>query len=76
MIYCHAGRPMNHILKLQEENREQKAKLEKVGEEINQFIIHLNSAKFTGTESDGARKDWISTADVINWLREVRAGLS
>lgn len=34
------------------------------------FAEHLHSPKFAGPDSDGARKDWIATADVLDWLRE------
>jgi len=44
-------------------------------DKLNEFIIFLNGPKFTGTESDGDRKDWISVSDVICELRKWRHDL-
>jgi len=65
---------MNYISKLQAENLELKNKLAKVGAEINEFVSFLHSAKFTGTESNGERKDWIATGDVIRRIKEIARG--
>ena len=62
---------MNYISQLQNENKELKAKINNTKEAFTTFRAHLHSAKFTGSESDGSRKDWISTGDVLNWLREI-----
>lgn len=65
---------MNHILKLQEENKALKLASQNAQEEIQFFLAHLCSAKFTGTEN-GERKDWIATGDVIIRLQEIRGAL-
>lgn len=64
---------MNHILKLQQENAELKAKMEEIENWRISFISLLGSEKFRGVESDGQRKDWISTGDVFNQLQNLRA---
>lgn len=67
---------MNYIKSLQAENAELKNRVKKLDEEITQFIVFLNSPKFTGIEQNGTgagdRKDWIATGDVIMRLREMR----
>lgn len=62
---------MNYIERLQTENKELKGQLEQIKSELDSFRIFLNSAKFQGFESDGSRKDWISTNDVQNRLKEI-----
>ena len=47
----------------------------KFGDALSAFSAFLHSEKFTGTAADGSRKDWISTADVQNWIRDTRAEL-
>ncbi len=64
---------MNYIKQLQEDKKNLAVKVAKVYLELNDFVIFLQtSPKFQGNESDGARKDWISTADVINRLQEIK----
>jgi len=65
---------MNHILKLQEENKALKLASQNAQEEIQLFLAHLCGPKFTGTEN-GERKDWIATGDVIIRLQEIRGAL-
>jgi hypothetical protein len=67
---------MNYISKLQTENKELKAKLDLANETLAQFHAFLHSDKFIGTETDGSRKDWIATGDVISWIREVRSEIN
>ena len=62
---------MNYINQLQAENTALRAQLEIVRAETSSFRTFLNSPKFVGTEANGERKDWIATADVIAWLREL-----
>lgn len=64
---------MNHILKLQEQVAAQKQALADVQNNINEFLKYLNSQKFTGVESNGERKDWISTTDVHHFLVALRS---
>ena len=66
---------MNHILKLQNDLRERDAAIREAQEQITNFFAHLRSDKFVGEDSDGARKDWISTTDVIQRLADLRTAL-
>ena len=63
---------MNYIKQLQSDNEIRGESLRSVRNAIDEFISHLHSDKFRGHDSDGDRKDWISTADVINALREIK----
>lgn len=64
---------MNYIKKLEEENKNLAVKLAKIMLELQDFTAFLQTAeKFKGTESNGARKDWIATTDVINRLQEIK----
>jgi hypothetical protein len=64
---------MNHILKLQQENQELKNKIEEMENWRMSFLSHLHSEKFQGSDSNGERKDWISTGDVIAQLQNLRS---
>lgn len=64
---------MNYIKQLQAANDAQKQTLTNLEIEINDFLRFLQSDKFTGVESDGGRKDWISTGDVIHQLMNFRS---
>ena len=66
---------MNYITKLQEENMAQRNQIASLKQSLNDFNVFLHTEKFVGTESDGSRKDWISTGDVINWIRETKGNL-
>ena len=61
---------MNYINQLQLDNAKLATAIRAAQSEINSFRIFLVSSKFTGTERDGSRKDWISTGDVERRLRE------
>lgn len=63
---------MNYIKQLQEDNERLKKELTATRDEIHSFILFLNSDKFIGFDSSGERKDWISTGDAINRLKEIR----
>lgn len=63
---------MNYIARLQEENRLLNQKIADIDRWRKEFLAHLASEKFQGVDSNGERKDWISTQDVRNLL----AGLS
>lgn len=65
---------MNYIKNLQAQNKALKEQIGAMESQINNFVAFLHSAKFVGFEN-GARKDWISTGDVINWMREFRGEL-
>lgn len=64
---------MNYIKQLQEDRLNAAKKLANILLELEAFNVHLHSEKFTGVQSDGTRKDWISTADVINRIREIKS---
>lgn len=66
---------MPYINQLQAENAELRAKLEAAQQRVTDFMVHLGSPKFTGTDADGSRKDWIATSDVQSWLQEQRSAL-
>jgi hypothetical protein len=66
---------MNHIKRMQAETAAHKVTMAAAKTSIDNFLALLNSDKFTGTEADGSRKDWISTGDVIRWLQEFRSEL-
>lgn len=59
---------MNHILKLQEENKALLEKNQKVEEKIIEFRAHLASSKF----QSGDLNNYINTRDVENWLNYIR----
>lgn len=63
----------NFIQNLQSENTEKGQRLAKIQREINDFLVFLHSPKFVGVESDGGRKDWIATGDVIARLNEIQS---
>lgn len=67
---------MNYIKSLQAEIAQKNAQIAEAKETIQEFLAHLNGPKFTGVDSDGSRKDWISTADVIFRLQELRSILN
>jgi len=64
---------MNYIKQLQEKNKSLQSQIDSAQTEINDFISFLHSDKFAGVDSAGERKDWISTADVLHKLMEIRS---
>lgn len=64
---------MNYIQSLQESNKVKSAALGEIENNINEFLKYLNSEKFIGVESNGKRKDWISTDDVKHFLFALRS---
>lgn len=66
---------MNHILRLQSENAELRAKLATAENLINRFRAELTTSKFQGVDLTGERKDWMSVKDIdtrlVNILGEV-----
>lgn len=67
---------MNYIHQLQEENRLLNQKIADIDQWRTDFVAHLHSEKFAGTESDGSRKDWIATSDVLAQLRNLQGEIS
>lgn len=64
---------MNHIHRLQVELAQAQATIASYKAQLAQFSAFLCGPKFTGVESDGSRKDWISTGDVLRALRDISA---
>ena len=62
----------NYIQRLQDENARLCSALKTWDDSAGSFRAFLGSEKFTGTATDGSRKDWIATADVVNWLRDLQ----
>lgn len=59
---------MNYIHQLQADLAGHIAAVESFKASISHLRNFLHSDKFTGTESNGERKDWISTGDVLSML--------
>lgn len=66
---------MNYIHRLKRDNDTLQAALRAARAEIAAFREHLHGAKFVGVESDGGRKDWISTGDVLARLGVIDAAI-
>ena len=66
---------MNYIKRLEQDRFLHANQINKADHAINDFRIFLQSPKFTGTDPDGERKDYISTADVLNRLLIIRDAL-
>ncbi len=58
---------MNHIARLQADLAAARAKIAARTAIIQDFRTHLQGAKFSGTDPDGSRRDWIAVADVQAW---------
>lgn len=56
---------MNYIKQLQAQIVENDDAILRTKEAIQEFRAHLLSPKFQGVDTDGDRKDWIATADVL-----------
>ena len=63
----------NYIKKLEAIGTERAERLQAMHERIEWMRAHLLSAKFTGIDADGDRKDWIATADVLRFIEELRS---
>ena len=63
---------MNYIHTLKREKAVDKAELLDLYASLDFFRLRLQSEKYTGHQADGSRKDWISTADVFNWIQDVK----
>lgn len=63
---------MNYIHQMKRAIACRDAQLKSIDTDVLAFLEFLHSAKFTGEES-GERKDWISTGDVIAWLRGMQS---
>lgn len=63
---------MNYIHQLQRDLAAQIAANEEIRRSMRQFVSFLHSVKFTGDEN-GERRVWISTGDVLAWIRETES---
>ena len=63
---------MNYIHALIERNKALEAEVAALREAAFAFKAHLTcNPKFHGPDHDGSRKDWISTSEALNWLRNI-----
>ena len=62
----------NYIQNLQTIVDERGERLMRLHERIEWMRAHLLSSKFQGLDVEGARKDWIATADVLRFIEELR----
>ena len=67
---------MRYINKLETENKLLLAQIQQAREEVEFFLAHAYSPKFTGTESNGERRDWIAIGDVRTRLLDIRSTLN
>lgn len=63
---------MNYIHQLRQNIELRNSAIAHAQGSINRMMAHLAGDKFTGTDSDGDRKDWISTGDVMRFLQDLR----
>lgn len=59
---------MNTIARLQADLAAAQADATARTQAIQEFKCHLAGAKFSGTDPDGSRRDWIAVADVQAWM--------
>lgn len=62
---------MKYINLLQQRVADLESELEAMWQWKAELLAHLESDKFKGLDSDGSRKDWISTQDVRERLRQL-----
>lgn len=67
---------MNYIVRLKADVESRDQAIERARQEIDAFMGFLHSAKFVGVESDGGRRDWIATGDVLERLKDLRGALA
>lgn len=63
---------LNYIQTLKTIVDERGERLAHLHERIEWMRSHLLSSKFCGVDTDGARKDWIATADVLRFIEDLR----
>jgi hypothetical protein len=61
---------VNYITKLQQDRGEATERVLAMKDRIQELRVHLQSSKFQ-PQADGSRGDWMSTADIQNWLRYI-----
>lgn len=63
---------MNYIRRLQSDLESAKAEAAALRRSLAELNWHLHTSKFVGEDSDGARRDWIATGDVLRWIQETQ----
>ena len=58
---------MNYIKRLESENEDLRGQLTEAHQLVNDFLVHLNSPKFAGSD-----RDFIYCSDVRNRLMQLR----
>jgi hypothetical protein len=66
----------NHIQNLTDRSRDLQTQINTALLSIQVFEKHLSGSKYQGTDERGARKDWISTTDVLRWLTDIKGDLT
>jgi hypothetical protein len=64
--------PKNYIKKLEFQKDVLEKRIHELEMGLTAFRIHIDGPKFQGVDTDGGRKDWIATADVTNWIEDLR----
>ena len=62
---------LNYIKQLEQDKRQAELALTCVNISLNDKLEFLGGAKFTGL-CNGERKDWISTSDVVDMIRDIQ----
>ena len=62
---------MNYIKRLEKENSDLKKALQEDGAAVHGFKVELDAPKFNGVDTDGGRKDWMSTQDIRDRLDRI-----
>ena len=66
---------MNFIHRLKADLATRDEAVNAAQQQIQDFLQFLGTEKFLGVDSDGQRKDWISTRDVVTMLQDLRSTL-
>jgi len=64
---------MNHIARLQTDLAAAQAEIAAKIAVAHDLRMHLLGDKFSGTDPDGSRRDWIAVADVQAWMSRLLA---
>jgi len=64
---------MNHIARLQTNLAAAQSEITAKSAVAQEFRVHPLGDKFSGTDADGSRRDWIAVADVQAWMSRLLA---
>jgi hypothetical protein len=68
---------MSYIRNMQATLQSARSGLEDISGTVNHWRAHLQtSPKYMGTDPDGARRDWLSAADVARILDDIARSVS